>query len=969
MDGMIEVNSQTQTEGVSGAPTERSLIAQIYDESVHWQKKFFSVPNNAVGKTFIKELAEQIQNFVDSGGMDSTALYNLMALPALMLQKPTRESCGYKVATEHLRRRLALWTEGDLSSLLEEGRCLQKHVHARRPGGQFRGDKDRAREFGLSMASGQVHQALRMLAEEASEEFSSGVLRIGETVTLADGRTALVQDLLAEKHPPSQLACEDILMGGDPVQVNPIRFEALTPALIERVALQCKGSAGPSGLDADAWRRLCVSFKGASTKLCQSLANLARLLATDLVDPSAIEPFRACRLIALDKKPGVRPVGVCEVIRRIVSKAILRVVSKDVEEACGFLQKCSGLPAGQEAAVHAMQRLYEDETVEGILLVDAKNAFNSLNREAALHNIRHLCPPLSVVLQNCYQSPSRLFVAGGGELLSREGTTQGDPLSMPFYALSTLPLLFHLQHEHSSVRQAWLADDSAGAGRLCALRQWWDELSSIGAKYGYNTNSLKTILLVKEELVDRAVKLFSGTGVPVTTEGVRYLGSAIGQPGFRERFFLNKISEWRREIDHLSIFANTEPHAAFAALTHGLRGKFTYLLRTLPAPGDGLESLDDALVTCLLPALTGRSNFSSEDLALLRLPARLGGIGMPHLTAMASHELEASRAMTESQVHEILHQDRDHDLPSIEAVHKEAVRARNRAKLQRRKRESVSQKSLLQNWDAQKLRIDILSEKGSSSWLTSLPLKEHGFWLSKQDFRDALALRYDWQLEKTPLTCVCGTDFTADHSMTCSFGGFPTIRHNELRDIVGDLLTEVCHNVKIEPVLQPLSGETFQARTTTTSPEARSDVRATGFWTRGEDAFFDIRVFHLNAPSYRHMTFQEACQHHQRLKQLEYEERIINVDHGSFCPLVFSTSGAVGPLCSQFLKRLAGKIADKDGADYSSTVAWLRCRISFALLRSTVMCVRGSRSSRHAPIHIPEQRKVSIAEGRITDNN
>ena len=140
-----------------------------------------------MGKTFIKELAEQIQNFVDSRGMDSTVLYNLMAFPALKLQKRTRESCGYKVATEHLRRRLALWTEGDLSSLLEEGRCLQKHVHARRPGGQFRGDKDRAREFGLSMVSGQVLQALRMLAEEASEEFSSGVLWIGETVTLAEG--------------------------------------------------------------------------------------------------------------------------------------------------------------------------------------------------------------------------------------------------------------------------------------------------------------------------------------------------------------------------------------------------------------------------------------------------------------------------------------------------------------------------------------------------------------------------------------------------------------------------------------------------------------------------------------------------------------------------------------------------------------------------------------------------------------
>ena len=100
----------------------------------------------------------------------------------------------------------------------------------------------------------------------------------------------------------------------------------------------------------------------------------------------------ACRLIALDKRPGVRPIGVCEVARRIVAKAILRVVNRDIKEACGFLQECYGLPAGQEAAVHAMQKLYEDQSVEGLLLVDAKNAFNSMNREAAMHNVQRLCP-------------------------------------------------------------------------------------------------------------------------------------------------------------------------------------------------------------------------------------------------------------------------------------------------------------------------------------------------------------------------------------------------------------------------------------------------------------------------------------------------------------------------------------------------------------------------------------------------
>ena len=122
----------------------------------------------------------------------------------------------------------------------------------------------------------------------------------------------------------------------------------------------------------------------------------------------------------------------------------MRVVNHDIKEACGYIQKCSGLPAGLEAAVHAMQKVYEDEDTEGILLVDSKNAFNSLNRQVALHNVQFLCPALSRTLQNCYRAPSRLFVAGGGEQVSNEGTTQGDPLSMPFYSLATLPLVQQL---------------------------------------------------------------------------------------------------------------------------------------------------------------------------------------------------------------------------------------------------------------------------------------------------------------------------------------------------------------------------------------------------------------------------------------------------------------------------------------------------------------------------------------------
>ena len=91
--------------------------------------------------------------------------------------------------------------------------------------------------------------------------------------------------------------------------------------------------------------------------------------------------------------------------------------------------------------------------------------------------------------------------------------------------------------------------------------------------------------------------------------------------------------------------------------------------------------------------------------------------------------------------------------------------------------------------------------------MAALPLSDHGFSLHKGDFRDAVCLRYNWQLKSVPQTCVCGETFTIDHAMIGHTGGFPTIRHNEIRDITASLLTEVCHNValvKLSPTVPPI---------------------------------------------------------------------------------------------------------------------------------------------------------------------
>ena len=138
------------------------------------------------------------------------------------------------------------------------------------------------------------------------------------------------------------------------------------------------------------------------------------------------------------------------------------------------------------------------------------------------------------------------------------------------------------------------------------------------------------------------------------------------------------------------------------------------------------------------------------------------------------------------------------------------------------------------------------------------------------------------------------------------------MRHNELRDLFGELLTEVCRDVRVEPCLQSLSGEVFSSRSANTAPDASADMRARGFWTRGEDAFFDVRVFHPNAPSHVDCSPTSLFSRHERFKRLEYEQRIVNIERRSFTLVVLATTGACGPAADCFIKWLAGHLAEHD---------------------------------------------------------
>ena len=321
---------------------------------------------------------------------------------------------------------------------------------------------------------------------------------------------------------------------------------------------------------------MCTSFDRESQDLCSAIAAAtARRLSTEHVDPSYLRSFVACRLIPLDKKLGVCPIGVCEVVRRIIGKALMKIIGNEVFQATGPLQLCAGQNAGSEAAIHALRELFERLETEAMIFVDASNAFNNVNRQVTPRNIQYQCLAIATMLTNCYHPHASLFV-GGQELLSVEGTTQGDPLSMAMLSLASITLTNAIQTKEST--QVWFADDSNAAGSLLAVRQWWDKLTTHSPQVlvWLLFESCQNSSTVKEEKMSEATTMFQNSGITITCDCRRCLRAALGGDGFQNQFVSAKTSQWVSEVEKLAQIAKTQPQPAYAVFTHGLIGRWVY---------------------------------------------------------------------------------------------------------------------------------------------------------------------------------------------------------------------------------------------------------------------------------------------------------------------------------------------------------------------------------------------------------
>ena len=152
----------------------------------------------------------------------------------------------------------------------------------------------------------------------------------------------------------------------------------------------------------------------------------------------------------------------------------------------------------------------------------------------------------------------------------------------------------------------------------------------------------------------------------------------------------------------------------------------------------------------------------------------------------------------------------------------------------------------------------------------------------------------------------------------------------------------MCSDVTKEPLLQPLQGEKFNYKTANVEQEARVDISASVFWNRGQKAFFDLRVFNPLAPCYSVLSLDAAHARNERDKTRKYGERIINVEQGTFTPLVFTSAGGMARQSQIFYKRMAELMAENRGGGGKKGffTAWLRCKLSFSLVRSALLRLR-----------------------------
>jgi hypothetical protein len=950
---------------LSGGIADDHLWQRRWRKLVAHSPARYEAPKGKVGKRFISLLADEFQGV--------TARHWNSERPLVFVAVVLEKQDGVRRAQDiraRLTQRMDLWEQGRIGALVDDT-VAQLRTRPSRDSTP-RDDESEARAFNARVLSGKIRSAVRTLTNRGS-----GGVKLPDDICTKTGRPII--DVINEKHPPLRDPGEEIGRPDtpfEPYSTVPLPVPLLvTPDLVEVVASHLSGSAGPGGTDSITLANWLLRYGEASERLREALAALGTELASGNPPWASYRALRACRLVALDKEPGTRPIGIGESYSRLLAKCVLKVVGPDATVACGALNLCAGLKAGIEGAVHAMHEFWEDDPTPDTpsntmetdsaaassddevvadpdnprcqVLGDARNGFQELSRKGMLWTVRHRWPGGSRMAFNCYRHAAQLIFRGnGGEctiLHSREGVTQGDPLAMILYGLALTPLALNLRDAVPEAIQPWYADDMALDGTAEQVDTLWSMLEEQGPGRGYFAEPEKSIVVCRPEDT-AALRRILGHHNFRYCDGHRYLGGFIGSDEIRDEWVGNQVVKWVQGIHDLARVAGRYPQTAYAALTRCLQAEWTYLQRVVPGIGDAFLPIEAAIRDVFLPSLFGEQDpdFLDDFRDLLQLPVRYGGLGIPLSNTNPMPRYDASKAMTQMVVH-ALKQSQDLDVRLYLDM---AARAVTTFRMEKEANADSFYESLLAE-SAPQVQRRIKRSTECGSWLTAMPSRLNGTELSALEFRDALRLRYGIVPTSMPIACDgCGERFTVGHAMACRKGGLIIHRHDDVAAEWHQLCASALSNSRVtdEPVIpQSRAREVVDGvERWSTPPEIRGDVAAHGFWTRGTTAIFDIRVSDTDARSFRNQDPTKVLERQAKAKKSKYLDSCLEARR-HFTPLVFSIDGLRSKETIAASQRLARLLSEKWHRPYSQVVGLIRSRLNIALIRSASRCLRASR--------------------------
>eukprot|EP00919_Chromeraceae_sp_WS-2016_P015962 GHVR01037930.1.p1 GENE.GHVR01037930.1~~GHVR01037930.1.p1 ORF type:complete len:400 (+),score=44.96 GHVR01037930.1:2-1201(+) len=355
-----------------------------------------------------------------------------------------------------------------------------------------------------------------------------------------------------------------------------------------------------------------------------------------------------------------------------------------------------------------------------------------------------------------------------------------------------------------------------------------------------------------------------------------------------------------------------------------------FLQRLLPDTSHTFLQIEAQLTNEFIPALLG-SRITKEERKLFSLPVNHAGLGIEDPTSTADRAYTSSINATQHLTNAI----RRNEPFDIDTHIQHSREARTTAKTQTQATHEQLFNETFNNLGSEQRRCVMRTQKHKmSGWLLLKPVATKGNTLSEREFRDALHLRYGKALINLPPDCeCCGSPLTNTHTLDCRKGGADCKRHNEVRDVIADLLSSTYNQVQKEVIISEASHP---------HKALVADIKARGVWHPQTDTMLDLSILNTDAPSHLKVDPDKVIVKHAKDKKKQYQQAYFN-KRCTFTPLMFSVDGATDKDTAHFLCHIARRLNEKINCTYQVAIHWIRTRISLALIRATSGCIRNTK--------------------------